>query len=217
VHARSVLVLVVVALALALGRAHADPSPADMAAARTHVDTADREYKLGRFEQALAEYTAAYQLYPAPALLFNIGQCHRYLHNYERALFFYRGFLRDAPANAPNRSTVEDLLAQTQADLDAQRADAAKREEEATRRADEDARARADAARRADEDRRVAEARRLAELDGAQHPHQPAIYEQWWFWTAIGGAVAVGGTSLYLVTRTTTVEPSGSLGGLDRR
>jgi tetratricopeptide (TPR) repeat protein len=213
---RALSVHALVVLALALGVAHADPSPSDMAAARAHVDTADREYKLGRFEQALAEYSAAYQLYPAPALLFNIGQCHRYLHNFEQALFFYRGFLRDAPANAPNRATVEDLLAQTQADLDAQRAETAKREAEASRRADEEARARVEAARSADEDRRVADARRLAELDRATHP-QAAIYEHWWFWTAVGSVVAVSGTSLYLVTRTTTVEPSGSLGALDRR
>src|SRR5215475_11209448 len=70
-------------LALTLGLAHADPSPKDMTAARTHVETADREYKLGRFEQALAEYAAAYELYPVPALLFNIGQCHRYLRHFE--------------------------------------------------------------------------------------------------------------------------------------
>jgi tetratricopeptide (TPR) repeat protein len=212
VRVRSALIV----LALTLGVAHADPSPADMKAARVHVETADREYKLGRFEQALAEYSAAYELYPVPALLFNIGQCHRYLRHFEQALFFYRGFLRDAPPNAPNRATVEDLLIQTQNDLDAQRAEAAKREEEAARRADEEARERQEAARRADEDRRTAEARRLAELDRAPHRDTP-IYGQWWFWTAVGGAVAIGGTSLYLATRTTTVEPMGSLGSLDRR
>jgi tetratricopeptide (TPR) repeat protein len=209
---RSILVV----LALALGVAHADPSPGDMKAARGHVETADREYKLGRFEQALAEYTAAYELFPAPALLFNIGQCHRYLRHFEQALFFYRGFLRDAPPNAPNRATVEDLLVQTQNDLDAQRAETAKREEEAARRAEEETRQREEAARRADEDRRTAEARRLAELQRAPVGETP-IYGKWWFWTAVGGAVAVGGASLYLATRTTTIEPTGSLGGLDRR
>jgi hypothetical protein len=68
-----------------------------------------------------------------------------------------------------------------------------------------------------EEDRRVAEARRLTELDRVHVQRGTPIYKRWWFWTAVGGVLAVGGGSLFLATRTTTVEPSGSLGGLDRR
>ena len=215
-------IFVVLVLALALGVAAADPTADSMKAARAHVEVADREYKLGRFDAALVEYTAAYEVYPVPALLFNIAQCHRYLKHYEQALFFYRGFLRDAPANAPNRATVEDLLIQTQTDLDAERVEAAqhKADEEAKRRAAaEDARAHDEALRRADEERRVVEARRQAELDrNRPPPRRKTFYQQWWFWSAVGGAAAIaGGTTLYLVNRTTIIEPTGSLGGLDRR
>src|SRR5262249_18432563 len=42
--------------------------------AKQEVKAADIDYRLGRFSEALAGYTRAYQLYPVPALLFNIGQ-----------------------------------------------------------------------------------------------------------------------------------------------
>src|SRR5262245_45682748 len=48
---------------------------------------ADQSYKLGRFEVALAGFEKAYEIFPAPGLLFNIAQCHRALRHWERALF----------------------------------------------------------------------------------------------------------------------------------
>jgi len=36
-------------------------------------------YKLGKFENALGEYSKAYEMLPLPGFLFNIGQCHRQL------------------------------------------------------------------------------------------------------------------------------------------
>ena len=83
----------------------------DKNAAKPHVVAGDTAFKLGKFDDALASYAKAYELYPAPALLFNLGQCHRYLKNFERAVFFYEGFLRESPPNAPNRKLVEDVLA----------------------------------------------------------------------------------------------------------
>jgi tetratricopeptide (TPR) repeat protein len=65
------------------------------AQARAQVKKAQLDYKLARFEQALAEYSRAYELYPTPALLFNLGQCHRNLKNHERAIFFFEGYLRE--------------------------------------------------------------------------------------------------------------------------
>jgi tetratricopeptide (TPR) repeat protein len=79
------------------------------------------EYNVGHFEQALDLYSRAYQALPTPALLFDIGQCHRMLGNGERAIFFFQGYLRDKP-DAPNRALVEQLLADLQRQLDAQRA-----------------------------------------------------------------------------------------------
>ena len=73
------------------------------------------DYKLARFEDALQDYSRAYELYPAPALLFNLGQCHRNLKNYERAIFFFEGYLREQPKIDPDqRALTEDLIAESQ-------------------------------------------------------------------------------------------------------
>lgn len=84
--------------------------------AKRDVAAADIAYRLGRFDEALAGYTRAYERYPVPALLFNIGQCHKNLHDYAKAVFFFEGYLRDAPA-ATNRALVEDLIREARAEL----------------------------------------------------------------------------------------------------
>ena len=56
------------------------------AQARAEVAKATLHYKLGGFEEALAAYTRAYELFDAPAPLFNIAQCHKNLRNHERAI-----------------------------------------------------------------------------------------------------------------------------------
>ncbi len=97
----------------------ADPAP--LKEARTLTSQASVEYDVGHFDQALDLYTRAYERYPKPALLFDIGQCHRQLGHYERAIFFYQGYLRGLP-QAPNRALVEKFIADSQQQLDAQRA-----------------------------------------------------------------------------------------------
>jgi tetratricopeptide (TPR) repeat protein len=89
--------------------------------AKALTEKAQIEYNVGHFQQALELYSQAYEAVPSPALLFDIGQCHKMLKNYERALFSFRGYLREQPA-APNRSLVEQLIAESQSALDAQRA-----------------------------------------------------------------------------------------------
>jgi tetratricopeptide (TPR) repeat protein len=89
--------------------------------AKALVSRATVEYNVGRFDQALELYTQAYEKYSKPALLFNIGQCHRLLGHYERALFFYHGYLREQP-EATNRPLVEQRIDESQRALEAQRA-----------------------------------------------------------------------------------------------
>jgi tetratricopeptide (TPR) repeat protein len=113
-----------VALALAPSLLYAPAILASESAleqAKTLVSRATVEYNVGRFDQALELYTQAYEKYPKPALLFNIGQCHRLLGHYERALFFYHGYLREQP-EAANRPLVEQRIDESQRALDAQRA-----------------------------------------------------------------------------------------------
>ena len=96
-------------LVLAAPPAHAENDV--RARARARFDEAQLDYKLGRFDEALEGYRSAYELVAHPDLLFNIGQCYRQMGNCERALFFYRQFLEDAP-QAENRPLVMELIAE---------------------------------------------------------------------------------------------------------
>src|SRR4051812_40983795 len=80
-------------LELALGQS----APTDAEAeARARFDSAEIAYDLAQFDKAIKLYSEAYELKALPAFLFNIGQCYRQLHQWERAAFFFRRFtLRD--------------------------------------------------------------------------------------------------------------------------
>lgn len=130
-----------VALFCATVPARAD-SPLEEAKALNRQATV--EYDVGKFQEALDLYSKAYERYPMPALLFNIGQCHKLLKNYEREIFFFRGYLRAQPA-AANRAAVETLIAEAQRQLDDQRAQEAAAKAAEERRASEIAKAPASA------------------------------------------------------------------------
>jgi tetratricopeptide (TPR) repeat protein len=78
-----------------------------------------REYNLGKFDQALKDAEDAYEISGLPALLFNLGQCHRAMGHWAKAEFFYRNYLRDNP-RARNQAEVTELLAQMRAKAAAQ-------------------------------------------------------------------------------------------------
>jgi hypothetical protein len=78
-------------------------------AARPHYEKGASEYNLGHFLDSIGEFEKAYELDPAPILLFNIAQAHRQNGNNERAAFFYRRYLEQAP-NAANRPEVEKRI-----------------------------------------------------------------------------------------------------------
>jgi tetratricopeptide (TPR) repeat protein len=89
-------------------------SPSAHAEAERLARQSITDYNVGDFKSALDEATQAYKLDPRPALLYNLGQVNRALHNWERAEFFYRGYLRGRP-DAPNRAAVEKLIEEMQA------------------------------------------------------------------------------------------------------
>jgi tetratricopeptide (TPR) repeat protein len=85
-------------------------------------------YQLGRFADASDEYAKSYELVPVPGLLFNLGQCQLGLKSWDRALFFFEGYLRDKP-DAPNAALVRDLIAEARKEIAEQRARAAAAEQ----------------------------------------------------------------------------------------
>lgn len=92
--------------------AFADPAER---AAKRHFDRATKFFNLGKFDEALDEYTQAYEAKPIPDFLFNIGQCHRNLNNYDAAIFSFKKYLKLAP-DAENRDQVEEYIADLEAE-----------------------------------------------------------------------------------------------------
>jgi len=84
--------------------------------AQAHFDRGAKLYNLGHFQEAIPQFEKAYELDPSPIFLFNIAQSHRQLGNTERALFFYRRYLEQAP-NAANRADVERRMKELRAAL----------------------------------------------------------------------------------------------------
>ena len=73
---------------------------------KEHYEKATRLYNVGKYQEAIAEYEAAYLVSADPVMLFNIAQCHRLNNQPDEAVRFYKNYLRNAPG-APNRDDVE--------------------------------------------------------------------------------------------------------------
>jgi tetratricopeptide (TPR) repeat protein len=90
------------------------------AEAKAHYEKGLSHYNLGEWDQAIAEFRAAYAISSAPGLLFNIAQSFRLKKDYEQATYFYQTYLRLKP-DAPNRADVEDRLKEMEAAIEEQK------------------------------------------------------------------------------------------------
>ena len=169
-------------------------------------ERAEAKFNVGRFDEALVDYQAAYDVEPLPAFLFNIGQCYRNLGNYERAQFFFRRYTVLAP-RSPNRAAVERLIAEMDR-LAGEREDA-----------------------KADDQPTITPPPALAAPAPAEHPAVPPlsasaaktsddrartpVYRRTWFWVAASAVVVAGGVATaFAVTRD---DPRSSLRPIDTR
>ena len=103
-------------LTLSAGVARGD----DQGTARDHYIKGTRAYELGLYDEAIAEYMAAYKSKDDPALLFNLGQAHRLAGHAAEALRFYKTYLSKLP-EAANRADVESKLRELKDLVDKQR------------------------------------------------------------------------------------------------
>jgi tetratricopeptide (TPR) repeat protein len=173
---RAILFLLAICLAcVASARtAHAD-DPA-MRAAKRHYERGQKLFALQKFDEALEQFQAAFDAKPIPDFLFNIGQCHRNLGDYEAAIFSFKRYLKLDP-DAENREQVEELITQLEEKKDAE--DAKKRGLGKKRREPGDG---------GDGDR-----------DRPQAAGSP-FYKKWWFWTGVVVVGAAGGVGVYAAT-----------------
>jgi hypothetical protein len=195
-----------------LGTATADAAgDKEKKKAKKHATNATKLFEAQAYDQALDEFQKAYDLYPVPGLLFNMGQCNLFLGEYETAIKLFNQFLEEKP-DTPYRKDVERLIKEAKSELKKKKA--------------------------AEEppppppppvEPPPPPPPPPAFIDAPPPPPPPAeeedegtpVYEAWWFWTIIGGvAVAPPATAIALTAgggETTTVLPMGDLGTLDRR
>ena len=82
--------LPIIAIVLASATAQAKPF---RDSAKSHIDKATKAHKAGKFDVALTELQAAYDLEPQPKLLFAIAQVEAKLGNCDSAIEHYNAFL----------------------------------------------------------------------------------------------------------------------------
>jgi hypothetical protein len=119
---RFLKVLALAALMAIAAPAYAGP---DENAARAEYEQANAAYYQGRFDEAAARYQAVYGLVRDPNMLFNIAQSYSLAGRDEQALSFFRGFLREAPADSPNRQQAERFVEELNRKIEAKQAAAA--------------------------------------------------------------------------------------------
>jgi tetratricopeptide (TPR) repeat protein len=177
--------LTVLALAIAADPPpEKDPPPDAAALARLHFESAQRHYKVGRFQEAFQDYQRAYELAPFPDLLFNMGQCQRNLKDYDRALFFFRSYLKEKK-NATDRVRIEQLIAQ----LEGERTSVATVPTASVAIAEP-------------EPAPPLTAPPAIEPAADQHDQKSgSIFRTWWFWAIVGAAALGAAGGVYVATQ----------------
>ncbi len=196
--------LCAIAIAIAMSVATAAPvrvaraqskQQADDAAtkrARKHHKRGEKLFALGRFEEALVAYEAAFEASPLPHFLFNIGQCHRNLGNFDQAIFSFRKYLKLWP-DAPNRTAVLELIDELEIE----------REE----------------AREAERRRKLALGKPTpapTPRKPKKRRKSGGLHTKWWFWAGVAGAAAATtGGILLLSGDDPATLPGSDLGNVD--
>jgi tetratricopeptide (TPR) repeat protein len=166
---RALFCLLVLAAGVAVAAGPASAEDRATKLAKKHFSRGEKLFALGRFDDALLEYEAAFEAKPLPGFLFNIGQCHRNLGDYDEAIFSFRKYLKLEP-DAENKDAVLSLIE----DLEDKK---------------RDAEAEADAHRFDD---------RPPPDEHPRSKKKKKIYQRWWFWGGVAG-VAAASTGTFLL------------------
>src|SRR5262245_56095316 len=118
IHTRWFLHLVQIAVIVLAAISAAPARAQDAEKARQLFQQGSKYYDLGQFDKAIEAWQQGYDQKPDPGFLYNIAQAYRQKQDATKAIFFYKGYLRNSP-KAHNRSEVEQKIAALQKQLDA--------------------------------------------------------------------------------------------------
>jgi tetratricopeptide (TPR) repeat protein len=160
----------------------ATPQEAEM---QTHRALGHRLYRLGRYEEAVAEFRRAYEIKADARLLFDIAQSYRELGAVNQALFYYDRYLVAWP-DAFDRAEVEEKVIE----LEAMRGSPAPRTVVPRRR----------------------HPIMIAEPAPSRPREEPRLWHRWWFWTLVGAGVIAGVGAAVAASRSEPSRPATDLG-----
>jgi tetratricopeptide (TPR) repeat protein len=187
------LIALLVLLPLAAPALAKKGDPTDDAAlekARELARRAGIHYSLGKFNDAASEYEQVYELHPEASLLYNIGQCHRLGGDLDKALFFYRSYLRNEP-RAKNAAEVQERIAELERVV-AEKAKAQTKPPNSAEPLDKGEHVQpppvGETPPPAGENPPVEAKKQPVETPREGTP----IYKKWWLWTIVAAVVVVG-------------------------
>jgi tetratricopeptide (TPR) repeat protein len=100
--------------------AFAQKSPRERSAlSRDAYDAGKKHYNLGEFDRAIELWKQGYEYKDDPIFLYNIAQAYRQKGDHQKAIFFYRAYIREEP-RARNREDVEAKIAELTKLIEAQ-------------------------------------------------------------------------------------------------
>jgi hypothetical protein len=88
------------------------PTPEQLAAAKAAFNESNALYKAGKLVEAIAKLEESYRLSRNAILLYNIGKIYDKVGQPDKVLFYYRKFLREAPATSPLRDEATQRIAE---------------------------------------------------------------------------------------------------------
>jgi tetratricopeptide (TPR) repeat protein len=97
------------------GRA-GEPSELTQKLAKAAFANAERLFRERKYEEAKAEYLAAYEVWPLDGFLFNIAQCERNLGHLPDAIEYFERYLKSDRADR-NRAEVIEVVAELRRQL----------------------------------------------------------------------------------------------------
>jgi len=182
--------------------------------ARAHFQQGDTYFKLDKYAAALQEFEQAYLAKQDPSFLYNIAQCHRLMGNRVDAIRYYKRYLSDAPT-AANRPVAEKHIRDLESAIGAEELTGTHPAAPPPPPRSGDSGGTGMSPSRppptappplALEARPPPPPQSDAMLtnpspSGPSPADDHPFYTRWWFWTAVGGAVATGVLLALLLSR----------------